>query len=260
MKKMPFILLMLLLMIPLLAMAEESTGYTSEQLEALQVMGIPVAAEEREHDWYEVGSGTQKQYAALLNEQQRVDMGDYHNVYTYAIFECSTCRSRQTMPKAQAEQHLYAVLSCEKKKDAKDAYNVTYRCELCGHVRIDTLYLADLAEAEGSEAVSCRHGGACPMAGGMWLTEGSEWDVGYSVAAWNKTRVITEDGAEVIARRLDCWTCRRPFMQIVRDADASAAEYADLPTMTYAEFMSPGERTDLPYQLIDQLREKQGET
>lgn len=236
--------------------AEDTTAYTPEQLEALQVMGIPVAAEERAHAWYEVGSGTNSQYAALLNEQQRVDMGDYHNVYTYAIFECSTCRSRQTMPKTQAEQHLYAVLSCEKKKDTQNAYNVTYRCELCGHVRIDTLYLSALTEAEGSEAVTCRHGGACPMAGGKWLTDESERVVGYSVAAWNKTRVITEDGTEVIARRLDCWTCRRPFMQIVRNADASAAEYADLPAMTYAEFMSPGERTDLPYQLIDQLREQ----
>lgn len=257
MRKLAFILL--LLMLPLLAFAEESTYYTWEQIEALQVMGIPVAAEEREHKWNEVGSGTQSQYAALLNETQRVDMGDYHNVYTYSIYECSTCRSRQTMPKAQAEQHLYTVLSCERKKDAQNAYNVTYRCELCGHVRIDILYLSALAEAEGSEAVTCLHGGACPMAAGKWLTDESERVVGYSEEAWNTTRVITEDGTEVIARRLDCWTCRRPFMQIVRNADASAAEYADLPTMTYAEFMSPGERTDLPYQLIDQLREAQSE-
>ncbi len=163
------LILLLVLAVDLSASAEESTGYTWEQLEALQVMGIPVAAEEREHDWREVGSGTQSQYVALLNEQQRVDMGDYHNVYTYSIYECRTCRSRQTMPQAQAEQHLYAVLSCEKKKDAQNAYNVTYRCELCGHVRIDILYL---------------------------------------------------------------------------------------PTMTYEEFMSPGERTDLPYLLIDQLREE----
>lgn len=224
----------------------------------MQVMGIPVSAAERAHTWYEVGSGTNSQYAALLNAQQRVDMGDYHDVYTYSIYECSTCRSRQTMPKVRAEQHLYAVLSCEKKKDAQDAYNVTYRCELCGHVRIDILYLADLAEAEGNEAVTCLHGGACPMAGGVWLTNGSAEAVGYSVSAWSNTRVHMDDGTEMIARRLDCWTCRRPFMQIVRDADASAAEYADLPVMTYAEFMSPGERTDLPYQLIDQLRE-QGE-
>lgn len=241
------------------ASAEESTWYTWEQLEALQIMGIPVAAEEREHDWREVGSGTQSQYVALLNEQQRVDMGDYHNVYTYSIYECRTCRSRQTMPTATAEQHLYAVLSCERKKDAQDAYNVTYRCELCGHVRIDILYLADLAEAEGNEAVTCLHGGACPMAGGKWLTDESERIVGYSEEAWNTTRVITADGTEVVARRLDCWTCRRPFMQLVRNADASAAEYANLPTMTYEEFMSPGERTDLPYQLIDQLREAQSE-
>lgn len=251
-------ILLLILMLPLLAVAEESAYYTPEQLEALQVMGIPVSAAERAHTWYEVGSGTNSQYAALLNAQQRVDMGDYHNVYTYSIYECSTCRSRQTMPKVRAEQHLYAVLACEKKKDAQDAYNVTYRCELCGHVRIDILYLADLAEAEGNEAVTCLHGGACPMAGGVWLTNGSAEAVGYSVSAWSKTRVHMDDGTEVIARRLDCWTCRRPFMQIVRDADASAAEYADLPVMTYAEFMSPGERTDLPYQLIDQLRE-QGE-
>lgn len=254
MKKLLLILLLAFAVV-ISADAEDATVYTPEQLEALQVMGIPMSAAERAHTWYEVGSGTNSQYAALLNAQQRVDMGDYHNVYTYSIYECSTCRSRQTMPKVRAEQHLYAVLSCEKKKDAQDAYNVTYRCELCGHVRIDILYQAVLADAAGSDAVTCLHGGACPMAGGMWLTDGSERDVGYSVAVWEKTRVITEDGTEVIARRLDCWTCRRPFMQIVRDADASAAEYADLPTMTYAEFMSPDERTDLPYQLIDQLRE-----
>lgn len=250
MKKMMLILL-LLLAVGLVVSAEESTWYTWEQLEALQVMGIPVAAEEREHDWREVGSGTQSQYVALLNQQQRVDMGDYHNMYTYSIYECRNCRSRQTMPQARAEQHLYAVLSCERKKDAQDAYTVTYRCELCGHVRIDILYLADLAEAEGNEAVTCLHGGACPMAGGKWLPWQGVLGVGYSEAAWDTTRVLLEDGTEVIARRMDCWTCRRPFMKIVRDAKASA----EWPTMTYAEFMSTS-RDDLPYQLIDQLREE----
>lgn len=234
----------------------------AEKVRDLVLKGIPLDVTECEHAWQkEIASKRSNSVSYRVQRQQTVDIGDYHVIYSYIMNECVLCGVQQELPDTREEQHLYVVKQYVAEENDPDTVRITYQCELCEHVRTEIVLLSKLAsQEEASKKVDCRHGGDCPTVG-EYVEVANGLKVSYNDRVWYLTRVmVSENGSDVwkVARRLECWACRRPVMQVRTEIDAEWEDYNKLPAMTYEEFMTE-ERTNLPYQLIDDLR-KQTET
>lgn len=184
-----------------------------------------------------------------------VAVGSWHVEISYIMNRCALCGLEQYMPSAQQEfPHNYRVTG---ETASGDAVTLVYTCEVCGHVRRETLSLAELQMTDpASEEVDCMHGGACQQAG-LFTTA----QFGYYTEVDDRPRYLNrvqmeENGQLVwkVAQRLHCPFCCRPQMLHMRTLDESWEEYELLPEMTYAEFMNVQTEDDWPYIVLDRLR------
>ncbi len=254
-------LLVVIMLIAGVVFSANAQGVEFEEMRDLILKGIPLDVTECKHEWRkEIVRKRTNSVTYQVLRQQTVDVGDYHAIYSYIMNECLLCGVCQVLPEIREEQHLYCVEEYDVDAANSDLVRITYRCELCAHVRIEPVLMSDLvSEAASAEAIDCRHGAECPAIGQyMEIEKGIQ--VRYDEWTWYLARVlVNENGQDIwkVARRLECWTCRRPYMQVRTEIDENWADFDSLPTMTYEEFMSE-ERDDLPYQLIDQLRKEAG--
>ena len=217
-----------------------------------------------EHIWHpivvssaELTDGVQAYSYEVLGTKVYVSVGSYHAEVRYVMNRCSLCGLEQSMPEARDLPHCYRVTE---ELLLQDAVTLTYTCDDCGHARRETLDLAELrAEDPTSAEANCLHGGACSQAGLFTTAEIGRLTV-LDGRVYYLTRVLVEEDGQLVtkvAQRLHCPFCRRPHLQHVRSLDEGWEGYAALPEMTYTEFMTLQTGEDLPYVVIDRLRNTQ---
>ncbi len=154
--------------------------------------------------------------------------------------------------------------------EAGDAARITLSCGVCQYVYTYELPLAALLTGTDD---SCLHGGACDLRqsaqlyeNGMILPYGKmdiyRPDLQLGEPQWYISLVYVEErGQYMFTDRVHCPTCGRPradwYQQLPADYDL---EGSGIPMMDEDQFLTVGVPEDLPYQLIDQLREEAAAT
>lgn len=222
-------------------------------------------AESCEHEWidYELQAYN---YAGVEYgyEQHSADAHLMNMVIPSQI--CKNCgeTSEEVMRAGTAEPHVYKVTAWKYTED-EQSVEITYTCSDCAYQRIDCIALETICQGTAS---SCLWGGQCDRSQLGFMYEGGvirrfQSDRQDYIRFSGVIEGTYQDGTKgyVLATREYCLVCGRPQMSVSQTvAGEMPEEWNVMPVYTQEEFLTKDMPSNLPYQVIDQLKEKASAT
>lgn len=204
--------------------------------------------------------------------QEEVELGeitDEYHMYMryYPLAVCELCGARQPtqLGSGSYAPHAYTVTQWQWMEE-RAAAEISLSCGVCQHTYTYELTVQALLAGDGD---NCLHGGACDLRqvgykyeNGMILSAGGELGVPFGFEKgeriWDASLIY--DPAEktfLFTSRSYCPVCGRPRTNNAFSPQTGFnPNWSGLPIMTMDYFMTKGVPENLPYQLIDHLRQE----
>ncbi len=222
-----------------------------------------------EHIWIPYD---QQAHGVLAEEVELFEVNTLSHSYMQRLPKevCALCGERTYSGGSAPETpHAYTVTDWERTHEGK-AVCITLTCGVCRYVYTYEVALQTLLEENGD---NCLHGGTCDTRksgylyeNGMILfdTKGYFWPVGFEPGEKVLEAMLIYDTAEhtfLYTSRKYCPVCGKPRVSAVSKPQSEFdSDWNGMPIMTMDFFLTDGVPENLPYQLIDQLREEAAAT
>lgn len=228
-------------------------------------------AEECEHVWTDFNPYVHG-YAAT-DFQLEVEDEEFHQCIIRSPEKiCVDCGARQYGESLSAVRNRHAFVVAEwRYQEEETVVMITWQCDLCGYLKTETALLDVILSGN---ADTCLLGGKCNAANrGNMYTDGHIYDSGVTLLRDgtkpnDDNRVVfpallvDERGSDVmftLVSRSYCSWCGRPSVNQLGDwSEHFEEDWSGLSIYTERKFLEMGMPSEMPYQLIDQLRAEAG--